>query len=204
MQRLERDANGTQSEASANRRQHPADHGMQMKVLVSITVIELESRGLKRRKLRGDLRSKLLSGLAAACDQRSDLRHVGTERATIVHETAHGRGRKNGATFNQHQVQADTQGGQAACNRHGIGGRRPRHHQARGRQNPVPVSGLDSLVDFRGGTEIVRRHDQLLQAVSRRVRRKRKNSTPSRKRRFIISGLAIISPTIEAILEGRK
>src|SRR5262249_17036739 len=38
----------------------------------------------------------------------------------------------------------------------------------------------------------------------RRARRKWKNSTPSRKRRFIISGLAIISARMAAIFEGRK
>jgi hypothetical protein len=42
------------------------------------------------------------------------------------------------------------------------------------------------------------------QAASCRDRRKWKNSTPSRNRRFIISGLAIISATMDAILEGRK
>lgn len=42
------------------------------------------------------------------------------------------------------------------------------------------------------------------QAASRRSRKKRKNSTPSRKRRFIISGLRTISPTMAAILGARK
>ena len=41
-------------------------------------------------------------------------------------------------------------------------------------------------------------------ATSRRSRRKRKNSTPSRKRRFIISGLRTISPTMAAIFGARK
>ena len=40
--------------------------------------------------------------------------------------------------------------------------------------------------------------------ASSRLRRNWKNSTPSRRRRFIISGDVIISPTIEAILDGRK
>ena len=41
-------------------------------------------------------------------------------------------------------------------------------------------------------------------AMSRRSRKKRKNSTPSRKRRFIISGLRTISPTMAAIFGARK
>ncbi len=63
---------------------------------------------------------------------------------------------------------------------------------------------FDGLVDFAGGAEIIRRDDQPLQAASRRVRKKWKNSTPSRNRRFIMSGLTIISATMEAILDGRK
>ena len=41
-------------------------------------------------------------------------------------------------------------------------------------------------------------------ARSRRSRRKRKNSTPSRSLRFIMSGLRTISPTMAAILGARK
>jgi hypothetical protein len=41
-------------------------------------------------------------------------------------------------------------------------------------------------------------------ATSRRSRRKRKNSSPSRSRRFIISGLRTISPTMAAIFGARK
>jgi hypothetical protein len=64
---------------------------------------------------------------------------------------------------------------------------------------------LNGLIDLVGEAEIVRRDDQISQcAGSRRSRKKRKNSTPSRRRRFITSGLLTISPTIEAILLGRK
>jgi hypothetical protein len=71
------------------------------------------------------------------------------------------------------------------------------------------------VIDFGGRPEVIRRDHQALQlqlgvsspplqAASRRERRNWKNSTPSRKRRFIISGLAIISATIDAIFDGRK
>jgi hypothetical protein len=43
-----------------------------------------------------------------------------------------------------------------------------------------------------------------LQPAISRLRRNWKNSTPSRSRRFIISGLRIISPTSEAIFLRRK
>ncbi len=61
---------------------------------------------------------------------------------------------------------------------------------------------FDGVVHFASGAEIIRRDDQSLQAASRRARKNWKNSTPSRKRRFIISGLTIISATMDAIFEG--
>jgi hypothetical protein len=67
------------------------------------------------------------------------------------------------------------------------------------------MRALNRLVDFVGEAEVVCRDDQVFQcAVSCRSRKKRKNSTPSRRRRFMTSGLLTISPTIEAILPGRK
>ena len=67
------------------------------------------------------------------------------------------------------------------------------------------MGALNRLIDLIGEAEIVRGDDQIFQcAISRRSRRKRKNSIPSRRRRFIMSGLMAISPTIEAILLGRK
>ncbi len=83
--------------------------------------------------------------------------------------------------------------------------RRRSDHQARRGEDALDMGALDGAVDRVGEAEIVRRDDQVFQcAISRRSRRKRKNSTPSRSRRFIISGLNAISPTIEAILLGRK
>jgi hypothetical protein len=67
------------------------------------------------------------------------------------------------------------------------------------------VGDLDGVVDLFGKAEVVRRDDQAVQCASSLCwRRKAKNSTPSRKRRFIICGLRIISPTIAAILGARK
>jgi len=78
-------------------------------------------------------------------------------------------------------------------------------HQARGGEDALLVGLLDGLVDRLRQPEIVGGDDEPLQgATSRRSRRKRKNSTPSFSRRFIISGLSAISPTIEAIFGMRK
>jgi len=64
---------------------------------------------------------------------------------------------------------------------------------------------LDARLLEEGEAEIVRGDDEALQMTASSLwRRNWKNSTPSRRRRFIISGLRIISPTIEAIFDGRK
>ena len=55
-----------------------------------------------------------------------------------------------------------------------------------------------------GGAEVVGGDDKMLQAAASRWRKNLKNSTPSRNRRFIISGLRTISPTIDAIFGARK
>jgi len=86
-----------------------------------------------------------------------------------------------------------------------VGCRRSSHHEAGCRQNPGAVSQLYRLIDFESGAEIIGSDNKFLHtAVSRRSRRKWKNSTPSRSRRFIISGLTIISLTMDAILPERK
>jgi len=87
------------------------------------------------------------------------------------------------------------------------GGRRRRRsdYQARCGQDSFGMGALDGLVDFISEAKIVRRDNEIFQcAISRRSRRKRKNSAPSRRRRFITSGLRTISPMIDAILPGRK
>ena len=101
-------------------------------------------------------------------------------------------------------MQADPQVRQATGTGYRIGDGRGADHQARGRQNAVPVGLFDSFVDGGVEPEIVRADDQASQLAISRLRRNWKNSTPSRKRRRIISGLLIISATSEAILPRRK
>jgi hypothetical protein len=88
--------------------------------------------------------------------------------------------------------------------RHGIYHGGAADHQARDRQNAVLVGLFDGFVDGRVEPEIVRADDQASQLAISRLRKNWKNSTPSRKRRLIISGLLIISATKEAILPRRK
>ena len=89
--------------------------------------------------------------------------------------------------------------------RDGVARRRARYHQACGGKDAVPVCDFDGFVYFCRQSKIVCRDNKLFQcAVSRRSRRKLKNSMPSRSRRFIMSGLRTISPTMAAIFGRRK
>ena len=113
--------------------------------------------------------------------------------------------RQHRATFDQHQMQAHAQ------IRHPLGalGRIERgwraHHQACGRQDAIAVGDFHRFVDFACRVEIIGGDDEFLQAAcSRRSLRSWKNSTPSRKRLTSMSREVSISPTISAILEGRK
>src|SRR5262249_10855410 len=103
------------------------------------------------------------------------------------------------------EMQSHAQRRQAAGTRDRVGCSSTAYHEAGRRQDALRVRQLDGFVDLRRCAEIVRRDDQRFQcAASRRSRRKWKNSIPSRSRRFIISGLFAISPTMEAILLLRK
>src|ERR1700739_248031 len=87
-------------------------------------------------------------------------------------------------------------------------------HQACSGQYSVSAGKLDSFVDTLMQTEVISRDDQpatrLRGATGYAVhhaswaRRKRKNSTPSRRRRFIMSHLEIISRRISQIFDCRK
>ena len=91
-------------------------------------------------------------------------------------------------------MQPDAQVRQPARPLDRIGGCGRADHQACRAQNAAPVRFLDGGIDRFAEAEIVRRDYQPVQcASSRRSRRNEKNSTPSRSRRFIISGLRTIS-----------
>ena len=99
-------------------------------------------------------------------------------------------------------MQANAEIGHGFGPPHRIGGSGRPHHQAGMGENPLTMRPFDTLVDGLGKPEIVGGDDDFLQAW--RSRRNRKNSTPSRSRRFIICGLRTISLTMEAIFGARK
>ena len=116
-----------------------------------------------------------------------------------------GGGRQNGQRVDKGEMQSDREPGQPARCFDGARRRRRSDHQTRSREHAFDVGDLDRAVHFVGEAKIVGGEDQISHcAVARRSSRKRKNSAPSRRRRFVISGLRTISPTIEAILPGRR
>ena len=131
--------------------------------------------------------------------------HVAAQLAIAVDQIGdilRPRGRRG---FHQRQMQAHTQSRKALRQRHRVGGGRARHHQAGGAQDAVAVRLFDRVVDVFGKAEVVRGDNECAQSCTpRRSRRKAKNSTASRRRRFIISRLCAISITMEAILGARK
>ena len=178
---------------------------MQVKMLVRVDVIERKPGGAKGLELGADLRSHLLAHMRQKKYGGPGERHIRTKAPAPIEEIRHSRGRQNGLRVDQRQMQPDREPRQASRELHSRSRRRRSNHQARRGQDALDMRALNGLVDLVGEAEIIRRHDQIFQcAVSCRSRRKRKNSAPSRSRRFITSGLLTISATIEAILPGRK
>ena len=101
-------------------------------------------------------------------------------------------------------MQADAQSRKAARTLNRVRSRGAGDHQACRREDPVLMRQLDGCVDLGCEPKIVSRNNKALQGATSRSRRNRKNSIPSRSRRFSISGLRTISPTIDAIFGARK
>ena len=173
--------------------------------MMRVDMIELEARAPEGRELCLDFRGELLTRSCAHGQFDAGPDEVAAQSSSPVHEIGNALRRQNRRPVDEHQVQTDAQRGQAARSRHRVGSGPCAHHQAGGRQDALRVRELNGLVDLGRKAEIVRCDYETVQcAASRRSRRKWKNSMPSRSRRFIISGLFTISPTIDAILSLRK
>ena len=105
-------------------------------------------------------------------------RHVAVERAVSADQARDRRRRRHRASVDQHEMQPDMQAGKPARPHHRVRRRRRADHQARGRQNTVPVRLLDRRVDRRVEPEIVGADDQALHGgCSARVARKLRRRT---------------------------
>ncbi len=170
-----------------------------------VDVVERQPGGAVSLELRGDFLRDLPPQRRAYGDLGAVAGEIVAQSAAAVDQAGDLRALRQRIAVDQDHMQPDAQARQPPRARDGIGRGRRADHQARGTQHAVSVRRLDSGVDLFAQAEIVRRYDQMVQcASSRRSRRKAKNSTPSRRRRTIISGLRTISATIAAIFGARK
>ena len=203
--RLDWHAQATQPMAPADRDDLAGDRRMQVKVLVRVDVIKRKPGGGEGFELGFDFRPHLRAHARARENIEPETRDVGAKAPAPIEEIGQPVRRQHRPALDQHQMQTDTQALQAAGAGDGVRGGWSGDHQARGGEDAALMCRLDGVIDLSRKPEIVGRDDDVLQsATSRRSRRNRKNSMPSRSRRFIISGLLSISPTIEAILGARK
>ena len=125
--------------------------------------------------------------------------------AAAVDKIAEITGGKDRSALEEDKMQSDAQARQAARQLRRFGAVALADHQARSREDAAAISNRDRFVHFARQAEVVCRDDQSLQCItSRRWRRNRKNSTASRSRFFITTGLRTMSPTISAILPERR
>jgi len=177
---------------------------MDVHVFMRVHVIEPQPGCPKRVELRTYLHGELTANPRQKKEPKPGSRHVPIEPAFAADQVRYLGSRQSRKAVDKVEVQPDREARQTPRARYGITDCRTRDHQAGGRQNAVPVGLLDSLVDGGIEPEIVRADDQASQLAISRLRRNWKNSTPSRNRRRIISGLLTISATSEAILRRRK
>jgi hypothetical protein len=202
--RLRGDPHRFHAVITANLDDQPSDAGMKVHVLVGVHMVERQTGCSERCELRPDLALQLTANCRE--DKKSDAGagYVPVELAVLADELRDLCRMQNGMSIGQVQMQADMKLGQMMGAGNRIGRRRAPNHQARGRQDPMPMRFFDGLVDSRVETKIVGANDQPPQLAISRLRRNWKNSTPSRRRRRSICGLLTISATSEAILFRRK
>jgi hypothetical protein len=161
---------------------------------VCVHVIELKPGRAEGLELSADLRQHLPADTGQEGYRRADPRHVGPQSSVSVDKVGCGGGRQNGKRVDKGEMQSDREPGQPARCFDGARRCRRSDHQARSGEHAFDVGDLDRPVHFVGEAKIVGGDDQIFHcAVARCSRRKRKNSAPSRRRCFIISGLRILA-----------
>ncbi len=206
VERLGRDAHRPGAVIARERDHEPADGRMKMHVAMHVDVVERQPGRAEGLELRGQLARELPPRAATEEKAESGTDKPATKGAVASHQGRYLWRRQERPAIDDDEVQADVKPRQASRPRDRIGGGGRAHHQARRGEDTVQMGALDRLVDGLVEPEIVGADDEAPQrqcAISR-SRRNWKNSTPSRRRRRIISGLRTISETIEAILPARK
>jgi hypothetical protein len=126
---------------------------------------------MKRLELRTDLHHELTANLRESKKPDAGAAHIRIETAVPAHQTGDFGARKGRKPIDEHQMQADPQVRQAPGARNGVSRGGGPDHQARGRQNAVPLGLLDSFVDGGVEPEIVGADDQASQPAISRLRR---------------------------------
>jgi hypothetical protein len=182
-----------------------------MKMAMGVDVIELQSGRVECLKLGTNFQFKLATDMREEKITNPGTRHVTVKTPLPIDQGRDLRRRQHRVAGGQGKVKPHCEIRHAfgACD--GIRHSCLADHQAGTGQDAGIVGDFDSLVDSLIEAEIISANDQLpntrvwrCQCNSVRSRKNWKNSTPSRKRRTIISGLTIISFMIETILPPRK
>jgi hypothetical protein len=141
-------------------------------MFVGIDVVERQAAGPKGLELRADLSSQLISDFRQKEEPDPGSDQIAVEFAIAADQRRDLSGGQYRAAIDQHEMQSDSEPRQQPGTRCRIRCCRRTDHQARGRQDPVPMRFLDSLVDGRVEPEIVGAEDQPLQPAISRLRRK--------------------------------
>ena len=203
--RLDRHPQSAQAVTPADRDDLAGDRRVKVKMLVGIDVIEREPGRPICFELRLDFRRDLSADRRAREYIEPETDHVAAEPPRLVDEIRQTLRRQDRSALHQHQMQPDAQLRKPTRPRDRVLRRGAADHEAGSRQDAALMRSFDRFVDFACKPKIVGGDDDLLQSAgSRRSRRKRKNSIPSRSRRFNMSGLLTISPAMAAIFGARK
>jgi hypothetical protein len=144
---------------------------MQVHVFVGVHMIEPQTGRAKRLELRPHLHRELASNARQKGKPDSGAPHAAVELAVPANETADVGIRQHGITIDDDEMEAYPQAGHPAGKGYGVGYGRSADHQARGRQDAVPVRLFDGLVNGRVEPEIVCADDQAPQLAISRLRR---------------------------------
>jgi len=135
-------------------------------MLVAVDMVQREAGRTEPLELRLDFRFYLLLDLGREekFDPNSD--RIVRKSPVRFDQRRDLPRRKNWTAVDQGEVQANTKRGQTACPLHCIRHRRRAHHQARSRENAVPMTFLDGFVDRHRRAKIIRRDNESLQMQS--------------------------------------
>ena len=164
---------GAQAVARSDVENLTGDGRVQLKMMVTIDVIEDKPGRLIRRELRGDFCRKLLAHLGAKENIHARPDHALAKTPVCIDKVRNALGWQHRPAVDQNKVQAHAKRGEAPGAGHGIVNGRSAYHQARRGQDAIRVRDLDRLVDLGRQAKVIGGNDERLQCtVPRRSRRK--------------------------------